>query len=265
MGVARMVAVLGRGSSALAPGAASAALRGPKTSLLGDPAPQQPIAVRALLFDLGGVLYDATVWRRWLLRLLAHVGKNVSARNFFRAWESEYLTDVCLGRREYGEAFHAFLLSQGLTWGQIDEVEAASRTHHAEIQTGERPLPGVATTLEQLAQRGMRLAVLANSPFPAAKLVSQLERLAISEHFETVISSCDIEVAKPSAVCYGTAIAALGLAHSEVALVGHSASDLAGAAAAGLRTVAFNYESESQADAYATRFADLLSLVELPA
>jgi HAD superfamily hydrolase (TIGR01509 family) len=191
------------------------------------------------------------------------MGKNVAARNFFRAWESDYLGDVYLGRREYGEALHAFLLSQGLTWGQIDEIEAASRSLHAEIETGERPLPDVAATLERLVERGFRLAVLANSPYPADQLLSQLERIGIGNRFEAVISSCDIEVAKPQPECYAAATSALGLAANETAYVGHAAAELAGAKLAGLRTVAFNYESDSQADVFITRFADLLGRIEL--
>jgi HAD superfamily hydrolase (TIGR01509 family) len=263
MGVARMVAVLGRSSRAGNANCATSVQRGPITSLLGEPSANPSLAVRSIIFDTGGVLYDATLWRRWLLRLLAHLGKNVSARSFFRDWENDYLGDVYLGRREYGEALHAFLLSQGLTWGQIDEIEAASRSLHAEIETGERALPDVAATLEQLVERGFRLAVLANSPFPAEQLLSQLERIGIGNRFEAVVSSCDIEVAKPRLECYAAVLAALGLPAGETAYVGHSAAELAGAKAAGLRTVAFNYESESQADVFVTRFADLLSRIEL--
>lgn len=264
MGVARMVAVLGRGAKARGTDSASSGQRGPKTSLLGEPSVCSSLAVRSIIFDTGGVLYDATLWRRWLVRLLAHLGKTVSARSFFRTWENEFLGDVYLGRREYGEALHAFLLSQGLSWGQIDEIEAASRSLHAEIETGERSLPDVATTLEQLVERGFRLAVLANSPYPAAQLHSQLERIGIGNCFEVVISSCDIEVAKPHPASYASALNALGISACETAYVGHSAAELAGAKAAGLNTVAFNFESESQADMYVTRFADLLARIELP-
>src|SRR3984957_16580482 len=88
----------------------------------------RPLAgIRGLVFDFGDVLCDATAWRRWLLKLLARFGVAASYDDVYRTWERDYLDAVERGQRERGEAFQAWLLSFGLTHGQIDEIEAASQ------------------------------------------------------------------------------------------------------------------------------------------
>src|SRR6185295_15497297 len=129
---------------------------------------EQRSAIRGLLFDMEDVLYDATLWRRWLLQLLCRMGVKRDYRAFYRTWDSEFLVDVHRGRRDYAEALQTFLLSQGLSWAQIDEVEAASRVHGQELECGVRPLPGVLATIGELTARKIPMAVLADCAHPAS-------------------------------------------------------------------------------------------------
>ncbi len=218
------------------------------------------VDIRGIVFDMDDVLYDATLWRRWLLQLLARFGVKTDFRAFYRTWDSEFLADVHRGHREYGEALQAFLLSQGLSWAQIDEVEAASRVHCQELETGERSLPGVTKTVSQLAARGIALAVLTDSPHPASRVAEKLERLGLAGCFQSVLTSFDLERTRPDARCYEAALAALGLPAPEVLYVGHDSLDLSAAAAVGWRTAAFNHDSDARADVYLSRFDELLEL-----
>ncbi len=111
-------------------------------------------AVRGLLFDVADVFYDATVWRRWLLRLVGKLGLRASYADFYRSWDQKFLPDVYRGRREYTEAFQSFLLAAGLSWAQVDEVEAASRIQRQNLETNVRALPGVVKTVSELADQG---------------------------------------------------------------------------------------------------------------
>ena len=92
------------------------------------PAQPNPLAkaVSGILFDMCNILYDDTVWRRWVLMLLSRLGLSTNYCSFFRLWDREYLEDVHRGRRDFRQAFASFLQCAGLTPGQIDEVEAAS-------------------------------------------------------------------------------------------------------------------------------------------
>lgn len=226
-----------------------------------DPATERS-GVQGLLFDMGDVLYDATGWRRWLLQLLARMGLHTHYRTLYHIWDDDFLADVYRGRREYQEAFQAFLLSIGLSRGQIDEVQAASQARKRDLEANARPLPGVRRTVARLAAGGLTLGVLCDSEQDGDGLRAQLGRLGLGGHFSTVLSSIDLAYTKPSPVCYRAALAEMELEADEVAFVGHDGEELVGARAVGLQTVAFNYEPRAVADHYLTRFEELLDVVD---
>lgn len=218
--------------------------------------------VQGLVFDMGDVLYDATVWRRWLLQLLHRMGLHTQYRAFYKVWDCDFLDDVHCGRREYGEAFQAFLLSSGLSRGQIDEVEAASQARKRTLEGNTRPFPGVRGTLERLHNAGMLLAVLSDSESRAEDLRSRMARLGIGRYFSATVSSIDLERTKPDPACYLAALGELGLTAAQAAFVGHDIEELDGARAVGMRTLAFNYETGVTADRYLSRFEDLTQLID---
>jgi HAD superfamily hydrolase (TIGR01509 family) len=219
-----------------------------------------------LLFDMGDVLYDATIWRRWLLQLLHRMGLHTQYRPFFKIWDCDFLDDVHCGRREYGEAFQAFLLSAGLTRGQIDEVEAASQARKRELEGGVRPFPGVRSVLDRLHKSEVAMGVLSDSESTAEELQARLNRLGIGQYLIAVVSSIDLERTKPDPVCYRAAAAAMGLAAEEIAFVGHDAEELAGAKAVGMSAWAFNFDddvpSAGAADRHLKRFDELLQCID---
>jgi FMN phosphatase YigB (HAD superfamily) len=213
-----------------------------------------------IIFDMADVLYDATSWCRWLLQLLARLGVQADYRSFCTTWQRDYLVDVQRGRREFNEAFQAFLFDTGLSWAQIDEVEAASRIRREELERDVRPLPCVAQTLQRLADDGTALSILTNACCPASQLRDTLSRLGLADFFTDVCSSFDLEATTPALQCYRAALDGIGLAAPQVAYVGHCDRALLGAAAAGMRTVAFNDQPGSRADVHLARFADLAAV-----
>ncbi|MEX2114044.1 MAG: HAD family hydrolase [Pirellulales bacterium] len=223
--------------------------------------PQSRLAVDAILFDTADVLYDATDWPRTLVRLVNHLGVAVGYDGFVGRWERDFLAEVHRGRREYDEAFQSFLLSSGLSWAQIDEIEAASRIQRSHFQREARPLSGVVRTIALLRDSGLRLAAWADSPYPAAISIERLARLGLQGMFCEVLSSFDLEAAQPDPACYRAALAALQRPADRVAYVGHDAVHLSAAQDAGFRTIAFNHRSGANADFHLAAFDDLLSLL----
>jgi FMN phosphatase YigB (HAD superfamily) len=219
-------------------------------------------SLRGLVFEMTNVLYDATLWRRELVRLLARLEVPACYPAFFSRWDREYLGDVQCGFRQFEEAFQAFLLSAGLSWAQIDEIEAASRVRHKELEMAGRPLPGVTATIAKLSQQGWPLAVLTDSPYPAARLAAELGKLALGGCFQSVLSSFDLEATKPAAACYQAAIAVMDAPAEELAFVGCDRDSLVGARACGLRTIAVNCPDDVAADARLSKFSELLDVVE---
>lgn len=219
--------------------------------------PANATAVRGIIFDTTEVLHDGTSWRRRLLRLVHQLGVGAGYSEFYRAWDRDFLADVLCGRREFGEALESFLLAAGLTWAQVDELEAASRIGRQSPESSVRPLPCLEKTLAELAEMGLALLAWADAPQPAAQLREQLERMALARRFCSVLSSCDVDAVQPSHQCYRASLQALGLPPREVLYVGHNPTHLAGARAFGLGTVAFNFQPHAEADTYLARFEDL--------
>lgn len=217
--------------------------------------------VDGLIFDMGDVLYDATVWRRWLLQQLGKLGLHAHYRSFFRVWDRDYLAAVHRGERTYDDAFRAFLRDAGLSRGQIDEIAIASRSRKRQLEGTARCLPGVRATLHRLRRAGVQLAVVSDSDLPAEQLEHWLVRLGLGGLFLSVVSSIDLKRTKPDPLCYRTALDEVALAAPRVAFVGHDADELRGAKRIGMRTIAFNFDRDSVADLYLGRFDELLNLV----
>jgi len=218
--------------------------------------------VAGLVFDMGDVLFDATAWRLWLLQLLNRMGLQTGYRTFYDVWDREYLDEVHQGRREYGEAFDAFLRAGGLTRCQIDEVNAASRLRKSQLEDDVQPFPGVRSTLARLHSTGLRMAVLSDSESTGPTISARLARMGLGAYFTAVVSSADLGVTKPAREGYVKAVELLGLAPARTAFVGHEADELRGARRAGLRTLAFNFERDAVADLYLGRFEELLPLLD---
>lgn len=216
-----------------------------------------------IVFDVPDVLYDATLWRRWLLQLINRLGAGIGYADFDQAWEAQ-LVDVFQGRREYREALQTLLLSLGLSWAQIDEIEAAGRIQRKNLELNVRSLPGATRAVNRLAGQGIPLIAWADVPHSADRLGERLDRLGLGGRFQTVLTSFDLERVQPDPECYRAMLAACQTPAERVLYVGHDACHLAGAQRAGLRTAAYNFAPTAQADHYLTNLDELLALVAKP-
>jgi len=217
--------------------------------------------VQAVLFDVGDVLYDATVWRRWLLKLLKRIGLHTNYRAFYSIWDQTYMKDVYVGCRQFDEVFQEFLRSSGLSSSQIDEVKAASKTRRRELELAVRLFPGVKRTIRALNQRGFALGILHNSEQSSAELRERLNRLGLSNTFSTIVTSIEIGCAKPDLNIYLAALESLGIDASEAAFVGHNSAELGGAKEVGMQTIAFNFTPDVRADVFLYRFDELVDIL----
>ncbi len=220
-----------------------------------------PQGLAGLIFDMGDVLYDTTVWRRWLLRILARLGIHSGYREFFHLWDRAYLPAVHCGRCTFDDAFRRFLSAAGLSAAQVDEVAAACHARRRAVEAEARPLPGVRSTIARLHAAGVPMAVLSDTDRPGESLRAQTDRFGLQGAFRAVISSLDLRRIKPDPAAYLAALAALELPARQVAFVGHDSEELRGAAEVGLVTVAFNYDPEARADVFLARFDGLLELL----
>ena len=68
----------------------------------------------------------------------------------------------------------------------------------------------------------------------------------------------------PDPASYRAALEEMKLPAGEVAFVGHDSAQLAGAAAVGMQTVAFNPDLDATADAEIEHFEDLIEVLGAP-
>jgi FMN phosphatase YigB (HAD superfamily) len=216
----------------------------------------------ALLFACENVLYDATVWDRWLVRLLRHVGVAIDQETFGRQWEPEFLREIHAGRREFDEAFRDYLWQLGLSRGLTDEVAAASQGLRHQFLRDTRPLPHIRQTIAALAQMGLGLGLLADSELSAAELERHLTRLGFGGRFQFVLSSVELGTTKAGIDGYRAAAARLGLPPERIAYVGNVSEHLGPAASLGMSTIAFNYDEPPVADFKLHRFDALIDVLK---
>jgi len=239
-------------------------MRPPLVTIPIQPVPRLRWPVEGLLLDACNTLYDATLWQRWLLRVLRRLGLHTTYRCFFHIWKKDYLDAVHRGDREFREAFRGFLQAAGLNRGQILEVTIACQSRRQRWEQETRLLPGVRTTLRRIAGAGAALAVFGDCEHRGEVLRRRLEMMGLDGVLTAVVSSRDIGKTKPDPSCYETALAALNLRAGQVAYVGSDADDLAGAARLGMQTIAFNAAPGVEAQVHIARFAELADLVATP-
>jgi FMN phosphatase YigB (HAD superfamily) len=216
---------------------------------------------QGVLFDMCNIIFDDTVWRRWVLQLLSRIGLSTNYCSFFRLWDRDYLDDVHRGKRDFRRAFAEFLQCAGLSGGQIDEIEAASHARRRHLETHSRPLPGVRNTLSRMHKKGFALGIISNSEHTSAELRARLHGFGVERMFCSVISSIDINCCMPEPDSYAAAMKCMNLPPDKVAFVGHDRLELHGASAVGMPTVAFNFDSDAQADVHIGRFEELVDVL----
>ena len=215
---------------------------------------QRPI--RALLFDAGDVLYHRPHRGRELTTFLneldIHPGQDTQSAVKYTLAHQAYQGKI--SQDQYREAM---LRMYGVT--QPKHIERGKQILEEE-DNNIYFFEGVQETLITLKRMGFFLGVVTDTASPLHVKLRWFERGGFGHVWEAIISSNELGIRKPDPEIYHAALQTLGVLPSQAVFVGHSASELAGARAVGLITVAFNYDEAAEADYYIERFADLLKL-----
>jgi putative hydrolase of the HAD superfamily len=104
--------------------------------------------------------------------------------------------------------------------------------------------------------RHLPLALVTNGPSDLQR--RKLALTGLAEHFDVVVASCDVGAGKPDPAMFAVALEALGVAAEDAVMVGNDVDrDIAGAAAAGVRSLWIQHGGDAR--------ADLRDLRQLPA
>ncbi len=214
-----------------------------------------PQRVRALLFDAGDVLYFRPhrdfKFTGFLKELALNVGDNHTAERG-RLMQQAYRGQI--SQDQYREAI---LRSYGVT--QPEQIERGKQIL-AEEDENIQFFDGVQKTLLALKDKGYLLGIVTDTANPIHVKLSWFDHGGFVHVWDSIISSKELGMRKPDPRIYHAALQQLGVTSARTAFVGHKASELEGARAVGMKTIAFNYEKTAKADFYIQQFPDLLKL-----
>lgn len=185
--------------------------------------------LRAVLFDLDGTVLDTAPDM--------HRAMNALLRERRRA-ELPYA--AVRSRVSHGAAG---VLRAG--FADVDEVEFRElqrrflELYSAELCVDTRAFPGMESTLDRIAERGIAVGIVTNK---AAWLTEPLlERLGLRERFACVVSGDTLSVRKPHPAPLLHAAELVGAAAAECIYVGDAARDVEAAHAAGMSALVALY------------------------
>ena len=193
--------------------------------------------VKALLFDVFGTLVD---WHGSIARevrgVLGAQGIEVDGAAFAIAWRDQYqpaMEEVRSGRLPFSklDVLHRRNLDVVLKAFGLDHVDEATRVHLNLAWHRLEAWPDVTPGLARL-RLNYRLAPCSNGNI---SLMADLARRN-GWHWDAITGAELARDYKPKAIVYATAAAAFDCAPHEAMMVAAHSSDLAAAAAAGLRT-----------------------------
>lgn len=179
--------------------------------------------IKAVIFDMDGVLVDAKDWHYEALnRALALFGLQISRYDHLVTYDglpTRRKLEMLTMERGLPASLHGFLneLKQKYTMELI-----ATRCH---------PTFSHQYALGKLRGQGLRLAVCSNSVRATIDLM--MKRCALSDYLEFFLSAEDVSCGKPDPEIYLKAIERLGLCANECMIVEDNPNGIAAAQASG--------------------------------
>jgi putative hydrolase of the HAD superfamily len=210
---------------------------------------------KALFFDAGDILYHRPTQGKNLRKFLKgkslHPHPNIEkekARVKALAFEDK------ISRHEY---YRQVIRLYGID--SVEDVAEGARAMELDDLTVEI-IDGVKDTLLKLKDKGFILGIITDTALPICIKLGWFEKHGFGHIWDTVVSSREIKTRKPSPKIYQEAVHQVGLLPEESIFVGHKTTELVGARAFGMQTIAFNYDPDAPADVYIQKFSDLLEL-----
>ena len=196
-----------------------------------------------LILDANDLLYDSTIWNRWLFRLMCRFGLETSFDAFHEIWKSDYLAEVNIGREDRWDVTNRFLRSLGLGEGEVFEVLAAAKPRWRKLQDAIMLYPTIRPSLAKLSSR-IRICIISNSAHSSDELTARFRRLGICAFVDSIVTSIDVSRQLPAKECYEQALEAINANALDVYFVSCHARHLAAAKSLEMASIGIGTECE---------------------
>jgi HAD superfamily hydrolase (TIGR01509 family) len=206
---------------------------------------------RAVIFDMDGLLLDTeTLWHRSEVELFRRHGAEFT-------WDDK-MAVIGTGFDHTARYFASRLGREAAEGPAL--VREMTDLMHEEVRRQVEARPGARELIAQLAELdGVGLGLASNSP--RFLVDAALATAALTDAFDTIVTSDDVERAKPAPDIYLLACERLGVAPGEALALEDSPSGVAAAKAAGLRVIGVPQYAEtdlSAADQVVSSLEELL-------
>jgi HAD superfamily hydrolase (TIGR01509 family) len=209
--------------------------------------------IKALLFDAGDILYFRPKKENRFIKFLKELGLDEKWSHL--PGKKELTRQAFTGQISQEEFHRGYFSLLGITDPDlIHRGMALLSEENVDLEF----FDGVSETLAILKQSGYLLGIITNTANSISNKLNWFEQGGFGDVWDSIISSVEIGVVKPYSEIYHAALQQLDLKADQAVFVGHRKSELDGARAAGLPTIAFNYDEGAQADYFVDTFPALL-------
>jgi len=188
---------------------------------------------RAVLWDMDGTLIDSEEqhWISW---------RNTLAKEGIVITRAQFL--ATFGQRN--DSIIPQLLGAAATPQRIERISEAKEElyRHLIRRDGISPLPGVASWLHRLHQKGWLQAIA--SAAPRANIDAVLEALSATHIFQGIVSAEDVQKGKPDPEVYLKAASRVGASPENCIVVEDAAAGIEGARRAGMRSIGVSHDGQ---------------------
>jgi len=188
---------------------------------------------RAVLWDMDGTLIDSEEqhWISW---------RNTLAKEGIVITRAQFL--ATFGQRN--DSIIPQLLGAAATPQRIERISEAKEElyRHLIRRDGISPLPGVASWLHRLHQKGWLQAIA--SAAPRANIDAVLEALSATHIFQGIVSAEDVQKGKPDPEVYLKAASRVEASPENCIVVEDAAAGIEGARRAGMRSIGVSHDGQ---------------------
>jgi HAD superfamily hydrolase (TIGR01509 family) len=239
--------------------------------------------IHGVIFDLGSTLLYTDLNDQWesvfprmdadLLASLQAQGYALDGEEFVRRFVANFMAGDERRLKDWKEITAAEVLTATLAELGAPPLapavmDEAMRAHFSYPETLWRPMPGVYETLERLAARGHKLAIISNAS-DDANVQRLIDNAHLRRYFDPIIVSAAMGIRKPASQIFQMVLELWDLPAGECVMVGDTLdADILGAQMAGLHNVWLTARADRPANrarrAEITPEVEIAALDELP-